>query len=252
LTERGAEQPMFTTDEMRAIPIFSVIPATDLDRLANSAADIQLAAGEWAVHEGDERAFYAVVSGKIEVVKLFDGVARTLGWRVPGTIFGEVPLALGSPFPGGYRAAEPSRVLRLTAQQYYAAAAAAPEFAQKMGALARERIGGLQKISEESPKPRVKILGHRWESGCGDLRRFLARNQITFEWVTPDAPDLAAKWPGARPADSECPVLRLADGLELKQPKARDRARHALRPLGVRKDAPAGPAGSHWTAYRRV
>jgi thioredoxin reductase (NADPH) len=94
-----------------------------------------------------------------------------------------------------------------------------------MGALARERIGGLQKISQEPPKPRVKILGHRWESACSDLRRFLARNQITFEWMTPDAPDLDVKWPGARPSDSECPVLRLADGPELKQPKARDLAR---------------------------
>ena len=110
---------MFTIDEVRAIPIFSAIPAADLERLAKSAADIQLAAGEWAVHEGDERAFYAVISGKIEVVKLFDGVPRTLGWRLPGTVFGEVPLALGSPFPAGYRAAEPSRVLRLDAQQYY-------------------------------------------------------------------------------------------------------------------------------------
>jgi thioredoxin reductase (NADPH) len=216
---------MFTTDEVRAIPILSAIPPADLERIATSAADIQLAAGEWAVHEGDERAFYAVISGKIEVIKLFDGVPRTLGWRVPGTIFGEVPLALGSPFPGGYRAAEPSRVLHLNAEQYYITAAAAPEFAQKMGALARERIGGLQKIAQEPPKPRVRILAHRWDSACSDLRRFLARNQITFEWVTPDAPDLEAKWPGARPADGECPVLRLADGPELRQPKARDLAK---------------------------
>src|SRR5215467_8892214 len=173
---------MFTKDEMRAIPILSGIPTFDLESLAKSAADIQLVAGEWVVHEGDDRAFYAVISGKIEVVKLFDGVARTLGWRMPGTIFGEVPLALGSPFPGGYRAAQASRVLRLSAQQYYAVAATAPELAQKIGALARERIGGLQKISEESPKPRVKVLGARWDAACGDLRRFLARNQITFEW----------------------------------------------------------------------
>jgi thioredoxin reductase (NADPH) len=216
---------MFTTDEVRAIPILSAIRPADLERIAKSAADIQLATGEWVVHEGDERAFYAVISGKIEVVKLFDGVPRTLGWRLPGTVFGEVPLALGSPFPGGYRAAEPSRVLHLDAQHYYITAAAAPEFAQKMGALARERIGGLQKIAEEPPKLRVKILAHRWDSACSDLRRFLARNQITFEWVTPDAPDLEAKWPGAHPGDGECPVLRLADGPELKQPKARDLAR---------------------------
>ena len=216
---------MFTTDEMRGIPIFSAMRAADLERLAKAAADMNLSAGEWAVHEGDERAFYAVISGKIEVLKLFDGVARTLGWRLPGTIFGEVPLALGSPFPGGYRAAESSRVLRLNAQQYYEAAAASPEFAQRMGALARERIGGLQAISQEPPKARVKILGHRWNSACGDLRRFLARNQITFEWVTPDAADLATKWPGVCPADSEFPVLRLADGPELKQPNVRDLAK---------------------------
>jgi thioredoxin reductase (NADPH) len=216
---------MFTTEEVRAIPILSAMPEVELERLARTAADIRLAAGEWAVHEGDERAFYAVISGKIEVLKLFDGVARTLGWRLPGTLFGEAPLALGSPFPGGYRAAEPSRVLRLNAQQYYAAAAVAPEFAQKMGALARERISGLQKISEEPHKPRVTILGHRWDSRCSDLRRFLARNQITFEWVTPDASDLDDKWPGARPADSDCPVLRLTDGPKLKQPKARDLAK---------------------------
>jgi thioredoxin reductase (NADPH) len=216
---------VFTPDEVRAIPIFAALQAADLERLATSAADMQLSAGEWAVHEGDERAFYAVVSGKIEVLKLFDGVARTLGWRLPGTIFGEVPLALGSPFPGGYRAAEPSRVLHLNAQQYYATAAASADFAQKMGALARERIGGLQAISQEPPKPRVRILGHRWDSVCGDLRRFLARNQITFEWLTPDAPDLDAKWPGAHLADSDCPVLRLMDGTELRQPNVRGLAR---------------------------
>src|SRR5262252_7641119 len=216
---------MLTVDEIRAIPLFAALAQGDLERLARTSADLHLAAGEFAVPEGGERALYAVLSGKMEVVKLYDGVERTLGWRLPGTIFGEVPLALGSPFPGGYRATEPSRVMRVEPQQYYALAAAAPDFALKMGALARERIGGLQAISQEPPKPRVKILGHRWDSVCSDLRRFLARNQITFEWMTPDAPDLEAKWPGARPADGECPVLRLADGSELKQPKARDVAR---------------------------
>jgi thioredoxin reductase (NADPH) len=104
---------MLTTDDVGTVPLFSGLAAAELERLAQSGADIHLAAGEFAVHEGGERALFAVLSGKIEVVKLFDGVERTLGWRFPGTIFGEVPLALGSPFPGGYRASEPSRVMRL-------------------------------------------------------------------------------------------------------------------------------------------
>ena len=115
---------MLTIDDVRAIPLFSSLSETELERLAQTSADMHLAAGEFAVHEGGERALFAVLSGKIEVVKLFDGIERTLGWRLPGTIFGEVPIAFGTPFPGGYRAAEPSRVMRVDAQQYYAIAAA--------------------------------------------------------------------------------------------------------------------------------
>lgn len=85
----------------------------DLERLVNNCADIHLAPGEFAVHEGGERALYAVLEGKLEVVKRVDGVERTLGWRLPGTIFGEIPIAFGTPFQGGYRAAEPSRVLQM-------------------------------------------------------------------------------------------------------------------------------------------
>jgi thioredoxin reductase (NADPH) len=92
---------MLTVEEVAAIPLFSALPAAEQERLARTSADLQLAAGEFAVHEGGEGALFVVVSGKIEVIKTFDGIERTLGWRVPGTIFGEVPITLGTPFPGG-------------------------------------------------------------------------------------------------------------------------------------------------------
>jgi thioredoxin reductase (NADPH) len=69
------------------------------------------------------------------------------------------------------------------------------------------------------------MLGHRWDTACSDLRRFLARNQISFDWLTPDAPELAKHWPGARPADGDCPVLRLADGRVLNRPAMRELAK---------------------------
>jgi thioredoxin reductase (NADPH) len=99
--EDGSKRTMLTIDEIRAVPLFSTLAATDLERLAQTSADVHLGAGEFAVHEGGECALFAVLAGKIEVVKLIDGIERTLGWRVPGTIFGEVPIALGTPFPGG-------------------------------------------------------------------------------------------------------------------------------------------------------
>jgi thioredoxin reductase (NADPH) len=216
---------MLTIDEIRAIPLFSTLAAADLERLARTSADVHLGAGEFAVHEGGECALFAVLAGKIEVVKLIDGIERTLGWRVPGTIFGEVPIALGTPFPGGYRASEPSRVMRVETRQYYALAAASPEISVKVGALARERMGGLQGIAAKPPKARLTMVGHRWDSSCSDLRRFLARNQITFDWITPDSPELPKFWPAALPADGDCPVVRLADETVVSRPKPRDLAR---------------------------
>jgi thioredoxin reductase (NADPH) len=216
---------MLTIDDVLAIPLFSTLAVTELERLAQTSADLHLGAGEFAVHEGGDRALFAVLSGKIEVVKLVDGIERTLGWRVPGAIFGEVPIAFGTPFQGGYRASEPSRVMRVDPRQYYAVAAASPEVSVKVGTLARERIGGLQGIAAEPPKPRVTMIGHRWDTACGELRRFLARNQISFDWMTPDSPELPTRWPGTRPPDDDCPVLRLADGTVISRPEPRDVAR---------------------------
>ncbi|MEM5338090.1 FAD-dependent oxidoreductase [Paraburkholderia azotifigens] len=216
---------MLTIDDIRAIPLFSTLSDSELEHLAHTSADLRLCAGEFAVHEGGERALYAVLAGKMEVIKTFDGIERTLGWRLPGTIFGEVPLALSSPFPGAYRAAEASRVMRVDAQRYYTLAASSPEIALKMGALARERIGGLQGLSAEPPKPRVTMVGNRWDNACTALRQFLARNQISCDWMTPDASELPARWPGPCPSEEDCPALRLADGTVLNRPATRELAR---------------------------
>jgi thioredoxin reductase (NADPH) len=246
---------MLTPDEIRAVALFASLSSADLDRLVRTSADIQLRPGEYAVHEGGERALYAVLSGKIEVVKHFDGVERTLGWRLPGTIFGEVPLAFATPFPGGYRAAEPSRVMRVEPQHYFAIASSAPEVAEKLGALARERIGGLQGIAMQPPKAQVTVYGDRWDPACSEVRRFLARNQIVYDWLQPDTPDLARSWAGARPEASQSPVVRLPDGSRLQRPTACDLAARLglqTRPQHTEYDTliiGGGPAGLAAAVY---
>jgi len=69
------------------------------------------------------------------------------------------------------------------------------------------------------------MVGHRWDPACGELRQFLERNQISYDWMTPNAPDLPTRWFGPRPAEDQCPVLRLADGTLLSRPATRDLAR---------------------------
>jgi thioredoxin reductase (NADPH) len=224
---------MITAAQLADIPLFARMPPQELAAVIEQAADLRLGAGEFAVHEGEERALFVVLDGEIEVVKLIDGVPQKIASRLPGDLFGEIPLVFGVPFQASFRAVKPSRVMQLDARDYHALAGASSEIASFMGALAHERIGGLQGIASNPPKSRATVVGHRWDAECSDLRRFLARNQITFDWVSPDASDLAAHWPGPAPAEADFPAILCEDGTKLVRPHVRDVARH----LGLQTSA---------------
>lgn len=113
-------------------------------------------------------------------------------------------------------------MIRIEPVNYYAAAGASPELARTIGDLARERIGGLQGIASEPRRAKVTLVGHRWDPACLDVRRFLARNQISVECLEPDDPVLASRWPEAVPGEGNYPALRLADGRILIQPPLRE------------------------------
>jgi thioredoxin reductase (NADPH) len=210
-----------TADEIAGVSIFADLAPVERERLSRVAADIRLVPGEYAVHPGDGRALFAVLEGRLETVALEDGIPRVVGGRGVGELFGEVPIALATTFPFGFRAAEPSRVMRIEAHEYHAIAASSPEVGVKLGALARDRISGLQGIAAEPPPPRAIVLGHRWDASCAELRRFLDRNQVTFRWITPDAPDAADQWGGPLPAEEDFPVIRVVDGKTVVRPQLR-------------------------------
>ncbi|HYP47590.1 MAG TPA: FAD-dependent oxidoreductase [Thermoleophilaceae bacterium] len=249
---------MVTPEEIGEISLFAALDEAGQERLSRTAADITLAAGEYAAHEGDERALFAVLEGRIEPVKTVDGIERVVGERLPGDIFGEVPLALGTAFPVGFRAAEASRVMRVEARDYHAMASVAPDVAKELGRLAAHRMGGsrgLQGIAAEPPLPRALVVGHRWDTSCNELRRFLERNQVNFRWLSPDAPDAAGQWGGPLPAEADWPAIRVIDGKTVVQPRPRRVAE--LLGLGTEPRAGeydtvvvgAGPAGLAAAVY---
>lgn len=94
---------MVTTEEIGRVELFAALDSAQREQLSRAAADVRLAAGEYAAHEGGERALFAVLEGRIEPVKHVDGIERVVGVRNPGDIFGEVPIALGTVFPVGFR-----------------------------------------------------------------------------------------------------------------------------------------------------
>jgi thioredoxin reductase (NADPH) len=243
---------MVTADEIGQVAVFAPLGPAERERLARAAADISLAAGEYAANKGDERALFAVLDGEIEAVRSDDGIERRVGVRKPGDIFGEVPITLGTLFPVGFRAAEPSRVMRVEPRDYHTAVAAAPDIAEEVGRIAANRMGGphgLAGLAAERHPPRATVVGHRWDPACAALRRFLERNQISFTWLQPDAADAGEQWSGSLPVESDYPVIRLVDGTTVARPTL-GRVANLLglttEPTAVEYDTViigAGPAG---------
>jgi thioredoxin reductase (NADPH) len=246
---------MIDAADLSTCPLLAQASPADLARAASSAADVQLSPGEYVAHEGDERALYVVLEGRIEVTKLLDGIERVIGKRVPGQIFGEIPIVFGIPFQGNFRAAEPSRVARIEAAAFHVLVAASPETLTAVAALARERITGLQGFAATPAKSRATLIGHRLDVACRELRTFLTRNQIKFDWVLPDAPDAAARWGGPPPEAAHLPALRSDDGATLFRARNREVAERLglqTAALGDAYDAiilGAGPAGLAAAVY---
>jgi thioredoxin reductase (NADPH) len=213
-----------TADEIGQVDLFADLPSATRDRLSRVVADITLVPGESAVHEGDARALFGVLDGRIEVIRRVDGVESVIGERLPGEVFGEMSIAFGMLYPGGFRAAQPSRVFRIELDDYHALAAEAPAVAERIGVLANNRLGGAKGLQARASAPapfRALVLGHRRDARCAELRRFLDRNQIRFRWLQPDVAAVLDEWSGGQPADVDLPAIRVVNGKTAVQPQLR-------------------------------
>lgn len=240
---------MFTTEELAGIPLFSGLEDKALEYLAGEVEDIHLTPGEYVAHEGEGRALAIVVEGQAELTKLVNGVEQVIGVRHPGELAGEIPMTLGTPLPASMRAAEASRVLKVTTEVFHTLAAMAPEISATVGAAALDRMEMLKSAAAQPPEPGIFVIGPRLDPGVHSCDSFLRRNQIPYERLDPDDPDAIARTGGRVSAADPYPVVVLRDGTQLIEPTMRDVATGAgltVSPGSARYDlviVGGGPAG---------
>lgn len=216
---------MLTIEDLLAVPILSTLPASALAEIVQTAADIHVGAGEYVAFEGEPPALFVVLVGLFEITKLLDGVERVVTERGAGQIYGEVPVIYGTQFLTNARAAQPSRILRIEMPRYYALATASPTFASALGALALNRLGGLQILLAEPPKVRGTLVGHAEDPAFAEIQGFLNRNQVPFEVLAPDANALPS-WVQADVLRPEhLPAVRIGDGVVQARPSLRSLAK---------------------------
>ncbi|WP_456824980.1 FAD-dependent oxidoreductase [Cellulomonas sp. P5_E12] len=253
---------MISAAELSAVPLFADLTSDQLTFLARAVEDIALLPGEYAVHEGDERALFVVVEGRVDLTKEVNGAERVIGPRGPGELYGEVPVMLSMAMPASCVAVEPSRVLKVDVGTFFTLAAMAPQVVATVGALAQGRMEGLKELASEKPTPDMVVFGPLVDPRVHEVRTFLHRNRISFDTVnTPDAAVVVELANGSRLVEPTMREVALAGGLAVAP--ARDEydvvivgggptgltaavngAAEGLRTLLVEKFAPGGQAGT--------
>jgi thioredoxin reductase (NADPH) len=211
---------MITVDHLRGMKLFENVPQHELQSIADRAADIDLAKNDWVISEGEMPSFFGCVSGSLEVIKGAGQDQHVVNVFEAGDTFGETPLLLDSAAITSVRAREASRVFRLEPIDFRSLILSCPVLNSKVVAAMAKRVSELQRDALESTRAVVSIVGPRWDLECHDVRDFLYRNHIAFEWLDPTAETERHVPPDLRDAPLY-PVLLLSDGTRLVAPSIR-------------------------------
>jgi len=247
---------MIARDEIAGFPLFAEIEAGRLEHVVQRAADIVAGEGEYLMHEGEAPAFFVLLDGKLEVTKRAYAHEQVIDKReMPGEYFGEVPLLLGSAALANLRAVADSRVMRIEAPEFRWLFRDSPAFHSMVLESASRRITGVQEFAAEQPPATAIVVGRRWDDTCHDLRDFLSRNQISFEFFDIDDPIVPSLIDDFEARREHCPLVKLCDGRLLEAPTLRKLAEAVELPVAPRQTAfdvailGAGPAGLAAAVY---
>ena len=212
---------MITPEIVATIPFFAPLSAERRAQIAAHAADVRLQPGEWLIQEGETPAFFVLLSGSLDVTKTVAGVEQVINHYAPGDYFGELPLLLGSGAVAGLRAREALRVMRLGPTDFQRLVVGSPELNGELLRTMARRVGNLQRVAVTAPVATVRIIGDRRDPTSRNLRDFLARNQIVFEWHDPDDDAAQSRLASAGTQVGAMPIVMFSDDSILPAPTPR-------------------------------
>ena len=246
---------MITPADLADVPLFAAIPHALRARVAARSADVRANAGEWITYEGDPAYFWTLLEGEVERVKTVAGVEVQLTTFDPGEYFGEVPLMLGTESFAAMRALRPSRLMRTESADFHHLLTESAEAAALIAQTLSRRVTFISDAWTARNPTQATIVGDRLDMACHDVRDFLARNQIAFEWLDPSDPEDAEFIPVPARDAKRYPIVMLADGRVLEVPDNRELACALNLPIAPRAASydlvivGGGPAGLAAAVY---
>ncbi len=215
---------MITPADLAGVPLFAAVPHALRARIAARSADIRVNVGEWVTYEGDPAYFWTLLDGEVERVKTAAGIETQMTTFDPGEYFGEVPLMLGTDTFAAIRALRPSRLMRTESADFHHLLTESAQAAAIIAQSLSRRVTFISDAWTAANPTQATIVGDRLDFACHDIRDFLSRNQIAFEWLDPSDSSDAEFIPVPARHAARYPMVLLADGRALTVPDNRELA----------------------------
>jgi thioredoxin reductase (NADPH) len=209
--------------------------------------------GEYLFREGDATYdFYVVLTGSVDISLRDGGQDRRIISHGAGRFLGELNLLIGSRVFLSARVAEPGEVLVVPVEAFRRVIATQPRLSDKILATFMARRSDLLQGAAGA----TRVIASRYSPGSLELREFLARIRLPYEWLDADTDpqvDELLRQLGVQPA--ELPVV-VASGTVLRKPSPGVLAEYLGLTLGRVPDrcfdlvvVGAGPAGLAASVY---
>ena len=143
----------------------------------------QVDAGYYLYRAGDAGYdFYVVISGQVEILLDADDGERVIATHGPGRFLGELNLLTGLRVFLSARMTEPGEVLAVPVESLRRIIATEPQLSDKILATFMARRADL--ITGAAATTRV--IGSRYSPETLQIREFLARTRLPYQWLDPD------------------------------------------------------------------
>jgi thioredoxin reductase (NADPH) len=215
---------MITPEEIASYEPYRTLPLALLNRIASRAADIHANAGEIVLYAGESSSFWTVLDGEVEVLQRFAGEQIQLTTFEPGESFGEMQLVIGTDATADVRALGPTRLMRIDPMDFQVMVAQSQAALDFVTRTVIRRMSTRSEFFAQFQMSQAAVLGDRFDFLCHDIRDFLSRNQIAFEWLDPTIPSDTEGLPATDLDPATHPLVILPNGRRLITPSTRDLA----------------------------
>ena len=215
---------MITPQEIAAYEPYNGLPPALLERIASRAADISANEGEVVLFVGETSSFWTVLEGEVEVLQGYGGQVVQLTTFEPGESFGELQLVIGAESTAEVRALMPTRLMRVDPIDFHVMMAQSQAVRDFITRTVVRRISTRSELYGQRQMSQAAVVGGRFDFTCHDIRDFLSRNQIPFEWLDPGIPSDVEGLPPEALDPASQPLVILPNGRRFVKPTSRELA----------------------------